>query len=66
MGSVPLLLGLAMCCTLADYFGRFKGKGKRWEIGHAGRERIEYCMDEDVVEDRRWPGRVGTVQSGKR
>lgn len=36
-GSVPLRLRLADCCTLADAFGRLKGRGRRCELRHAGR-----------------------------
>jgi hypothetical protein len=41
-GSVPLSLGLAMYCTLADPFGGLKETGKRYETGHAGSVSIEY------------------------
>ncbi|KAF8467920.1 hypothetical protein DFH94DRAFT_777380 [Russula ochroleuca] len=69
-----LLLGFAACCTLADSFGGLKETGKRCETGHAREKSIEYCMDEVVVEDKRWlvcralweRNWDGTVQSGKR
>ena len=41
-GSVPLPLGLATYCTLANSFGGLKGRGRRCEIRHARRVSIEY------------------------
>ena len=44
-GSVPLQLGPATYCTLADSFGGLKGRGRRCKMRHVGR--ISIGMDED-------------------
>jgi hypothetical protein len=56
--TVPLLLGLAAYCTLADSFRRLKRRGRRCEMRHAGRVSVEYFSTlsidaDDVVEDKR-------------
>ena len=40
--TIPLPLGLATHCTLADSFRRLKRRGRRWEIRHARRVNVEY------------------------
>ena len=45
---VPLRLGLATYCTLAGYFGGFKGRGRMCEIRHAKRVSTELGMGIDA------------------